>query len=84
MLDLADSSRLARHAIPTAGYRVLTDADEALRLATTGALGWPLVIKADGLAAGKGVVVAADRNAATDAVTGPMRRSPASARPARG
>jgi phosphoribosylamine---glycine ligase len=63
---------MARHAIPTAGYRVLTDADEALRLATTGALGWPLVIKADGLAAGKGVVVAADRNAATDAVRAAM------------
>ncbi len=47
----------ARHAIPTAAYRRCADLDAALTyLAETGA---PIVIKADGLAAGKGVTVAA-------------------------
>ncbi len=47
---------MARHAIPTAAYRSFTDAGEAhayVRLR-----GAPIVVKADGLAAGKGVVVA--------------------------
>jgi phosphoribosylamine---glycine ligase len=47
---------LARHAIPTAAYRTFTEVEPALRyLAEQGA---PIVIKADGLAAGKGVIVA--------------------------
>ncbi|MFW6345550.1 MAG: phosphoribosylamine--glycine ligase [Halomonas sp.] len=47
---------LARHAIPTADYRTFTEVAPALAyLAEQGA---PIVIKADGLAAGKGVVVA--------------------------
>jgi phosphoribosylamine--glycine ligase len=47
---------LARHRIPTATYRVHTDV--AAALADIEARGAPIVIKADGLAAGKGVVVA--------------------------
>ncbi|MFC7301977.1 phosphoribosylamine--glycine ligase [Cognatiluteimonas weifangensis] len=47
---------LARHRIPTAHYAVHTDLDAAL--AHVRAQGAPIVIKADGLAAGKGVVVA--------------------------
>jgi phosphoribosylamine--glycine ligase len=47
---------MLRHKIPTAAYRTFTDAAEAL--AYVDAHGAPLVIKADGLAAGKGVVVA--------------------------
>lgn len=47
---------LARHAIPTAAYRTFTEVEPALvYLAEQGA---PIVIKADGLAAGKGVIVA--------------------------
>ena len=47
---------LERHGIPTAGYAVFTDAKEACDyVAKRGA---PIVVKADGLAAGKGVVVA--------------------------
>ncbi len=47
---------LARHAIPTADYRTFTEVSPALAyLAEKGA---PIVIKADGLAAGKGVIVA--------------------------
>lgn len=47
---------LARHAIPTAGYTVHSDLEAAL--ADIRRRGAPIVIKADGLAAGKGVVVA--------------------------
>jgi phosphoribosylamine--glycine ligase len=47
---------LARHAIPTAAYAVFTELEAAL--AYVRQQGAPIVIKADGLAAGKGVVVA--------------------------
>ena len=47
---------LARHKIPTAGYGNFTDVDEAL--AYVRQQGAPIVVKADGLAAGKGVIVA--------------------------
>lgn len=47
---------LARHRIPTAGYGNFTDIDDAL--AYVREQGAPIVIKADGLAAGKGVIVA--------------------------
>ena len=47
---------MQRHGIPTAGYQTFTDAAEARDYVT--AKGAPIVIKADGLAAGKGVVVA--------------------------
>jgi phosphoribosylamine--glycine ligase len=47
---------MARHAIPTAAYRTFTDAASAH--AYVRARGAPIVVKADGLAAGKGVVVA--------------------------
>ena len=59
----------ARHGIPTAAYRRFDDlATARTYLATVGA---PIVVKADGLAAGKGVVVAAtlaDAEAALDAI----------------
>ncbi len=58
---------LARHAIPTAQYRVFDDASAAR--AYVAERGAPVVVKADGLAAGKGVVVAhsvADAVAAID------------------
>lgn len=47
---------LNRHAIPTAAYGVYADLDEAL--AAIPSYATPLVVKADGLAAGKGVVIA--------------------------
>jgi phosphoribosylamine--glycine ligase len=45
-----------RHGIPTGAYQRFTDADQAI--AYIEAQGAPIVVKADGLAAGKGVVVA--------------------------
>ena len=47
---------LAKHNIPTGSYQVFTDADEACDYITE--QGAPIVVKADGLAAGKGVIVA--------------------------
>ena len=47
---------LARHAIPTGAYEAFTDPDAAC--AYIRAQGAPIVVKADGLAAGKGVIVA--------------------------
>jgi phosphoribosylamine--glycine ligase len=58
----------ARHHVPTARFRVCEDAEEARRIAASGELGFPLVVKADGLAAGKGVVIAPDRAAAEAAI----------------
>ncbi|HEY3158812.1 MAG TPA: phosphoribosylamine--glycine ligase [Vicinamibacterales bacterium] len=58
---------MARHGVPTARFRVCDSADAALREIARGEFGYPLVIKADGLAAGKGVVIAEDR-AVADAV----------------
>jgi phosphoribosylamine--glycine ligase len=63
---------MARHGIPTARYRACDTAAEAHAIVGSGELGFPLVVKADGLAAGKGVVVAPDRSAADLAVTAAM------------
>ncbi len=57
---------LARHGIPTAFYAVHTDVDAAL--AYLREKGAPIVVKADGLAAGKGVIVAMTLEEAEDAV----------------
>jgi phosphoribosylamine--glycine ligase len=63
---------MARHRVPTARYRVCTGADEALNVIRRGELGDRVVVKADGLAAGKGVVVAESRLDAERAVTAAM------------
>jgi phosphoribosylamine--glycine ligase len=57
---------LARHNIPTAEYRTFTEEGEAL--AYLREQGAPIVVKADGLAAGKGVIVAMDLETAEAAV----------------
>ncbi len=46
---------LLRHNIPTAAYKEYTDFDEIIK--DLGLYGYPMVIKADGLAAGKGVLI---------------------------
>ncbi len=63
---------MARHNVPTARYRVCTSADEAIAAIRAGEFGDALVVKADGLAGGKGVVVAADRATAEAAVASAM------------
>ena len=58
---------MRRHRIPTAGHQVAESAAEALAILRRRGSG-PVVLKADGLAAGKGVVVAAGREEAEQAV----------------
>ena len=57
---------MKKYGIPTAAYEVFTSADEALAYLDTAAI--PTVIKADGLALGKGVIIAETREAAKAAV----------------
>jgi phosphoribosylamine--glycine ligase len=59
---------MSRHGIPTARYRVCESPEAAHTLVGAGELGLPVVVKADGLAAGKGVVVAATAGEAHAAV----------------
>jgi phosphoribosylamine---glycine ligase len=57
---------MQRHGIPTAGYEVAHDAGQARRIRDR--RGLPLVLKADGLAAGKGVLICQDEETFDDAV----------------
>lgn len=62
---------MARHSIPTAKYKTANSTDEAKAILNSGFFGdesAAVVVKADGLAAGKGVVVAQNRNEATEAI----------------
>lgn len=52
--------------VPTASYRVVTDVEEGMRAIDR----YPVVIKADGLAAGKGVVIAQDEAQARHSLEG--------------
>ena len=72
---------MVRHGLPTARHRSFEDA--AAAKAYVAGEGAPIVVKADGLAAGKGVVVAATReeaNAAIDAMLGERRFGAAGSR----
>ncbi len=62
---------MIRHNIPTAGYMEFTDAEKALE--KVGEFGYPTVIKADGLAAGKGVIIAQSEDEAKAAVESIMK-----------
>ena len=59
---------MTRHNIPTAGYKTYLDAESALAHLRSLEIKYPIVVKADGLAAGKGVVVAKNVEEASDAV----------------
>lgn len=68
---------MARHGIPTAAFRTASSPDEAIAYLNRGEFGSdesPVVVKADGLAAGKGVVVAASRSEAEQAIVDLMVR----------
>jgi phosphoribosylamine---glycine ligase len=66
-------SFMARHGVPTARFRICESLDAALDTVRGDEFGFPVVLKADGLAAGKGVVIAADRGAAERAIVDAMR-----------
>jgi phosphoribosylamine--glycine ligase len=57
---------MSRAGIPTAGYRVFEQAEEALAYLDAG--DGPIVVKASGLAAGKGAIVCSDRDEARRAI----------------
>jgi phosphoribosylamine--glycine ligase len=59
---------MARHRIPTARYLVVDNSADALKTVGNGSFSYPLVIKADGLAAGKGVVIAENVREAEQAI----------------
>ena len=61
---------MKKYGIPTAKYEIFTDLDAALRYLDTAPI--PTVVKADGLALGKGVIIAATREEAKAAVTDMM------------
>ena len=63
---------MARHAVPTARFHVAESLDSARAQIHEGAFGFPVVLKADGLAAGKGVVIADDASAADAAIVAAM------------
>jgi phosphoribosylamine--glycine ligase len=68
---------MARHSIPTARYKVASSADEAIQILKSGEFGnenSAVVVKADGLAAGKGVVVATNHREAIAAIEEMMIR----------
>ncbi len=57
---------MKKYGIPTAEYEVFSNAEDALKYLETAPI--PTVIKADGLALGKGVIIAMSRDEAVDAV----------------
>ena len=61
---------MKKYGIPTAQYEIFTDLDKALKYLETAPI--PTVIKADGLALGKGVIIAQSREEAYEAVTDMM------------
>ena len=61
---------MKKYGIPTAEYEVFTDMDAALTYLDTASI--PVVVKADGLALGKGVIIAMTRDEAKDAVKSMM------------
>ena len=63
---------MRRHHVPTARYRVCEDPEQALSAVRSGEFGDAVVVKADGLAAGKGVVVTESRAEAEAAVRAAM------------
>jgi phosphoribosylamine--glycine ligase len=63
---------MLRHGIPTAPFRVFSDSGEAKRYVESRPA--PMVVKADGLAAGKGVTVCQTREEALNAVADAMER----------
>lgn len=65
---------MQRHRIPTARYRLFEEADAAERSLRSGEWEYPVVLKADGLAAGKGVLICPDLEQSLQGVGAIMRQ----------
>jgi phosphoribosylamine--glycine ligase len=59
---------MARHHIPTAKFMICSDSTSANEIIKSGSMGFPVVLKADGLAAGKGVLICRDEAEAREGV----------------
>jgi phosphoribosylamine---glycine ligase len=63
---------MKKYGIPTAAYESFSDAECALNYVNSNTVSFPLVIKADGLALGKGVIIAETKEQAVEAVNSIM------------
>ncbi len=63
---------MGRHGIPTSAFKIFDELNPALNFVADSPWGYPLVVKADGLAAGKGVVICNDPDEADAAVRAAM------------
>jgi phosphoribosylamine--glycine ligase len=59
---------MARHRIPTARFEIADSAEQAKKIVASGRFAFPLVVKADGLAAGKGVITCRNPKRAEEAI----------------
>lgn len=57
-----------RHKIPTGNFKVAESPEQAKKILESGEFSYPLVVKADGLAAGKGVIICRNLNKAEEAI----------------
>src|SRR6185436_15620954 len=64
---------MQRRGVPTARFQTCTSLDEAVSVVRAGSFGLPVVLKADGLAAGKGVMIAQTQAEAEAALVAAMR-----------
>ena len=64
---------MKKYGIPTAAYEIFSNSDEASSYVKSDQAIFPLVIKADGLALGKGVIIAENRSEALDAIVDIMK-----------
>jgi phosphoribosylamine--glycine ligase len=60
---------MSRHRIPTGKFKVADTPEQAIKILNSGEFEFPVVIKADGLAAGKGVSICANIKRAEDTIT---------------
>jgi len=64
---------MKKYGIPTAAYETFSSSEKAIEYLNSSSVSFPIVIKADGLALGKGVIIAANLNEALNAVESIMR-----------
>lgn len=64
---------LEKYGIPTAAYKVFDEAADAEKELESGSFSFPVVVKADGLAAGKGVIICEDLQKSLEAVSSIMK-----------
>jgi len=57
-----------RHKIPTSKFEIADSSEEAKKIVNSGKFSFPLVVKADGLAAGKGVIICRNAKRAEEAI----------------